>query len=94
MLVPVTVTMPAMGPIGKGPAFLFTNDGDGMSLAARLAGFVAIYSADGLRDEHLNARLGEALKAGPFPPVKRLRRDQHERTTGCWAHGEGVCYSQ
>jgi protein-L-isoaspartate(D-aspartate) O-methyltransferase len=93
LLLPLTVSMPAMGPIGKGPALLLTNDGEGASFGARAVGFVAIYSAVGLRDETLNRRLGEAMKASPFPPVKKLRRDVHDASPACWLHADGFCLS-
>lgn len=93
LLLPLTVSMPAMGSLGKGPALLLTNDGEGGSLGARPVGFVAIYSAVGLRDETLNRLLGEAMKAGPFPPVKKLRRDAHDASPACWLHGGGFCLS-
>ncbi len=91
LLLPLTFTMPAMGPIGKGPALLLSRGDDPVSLAARVVGFVAIYSALGLRDDELNHRLGEALKAGPYPPVKWLRRDPHALAPSCWHHAERSC---
>ena len=60
-LVPGTASMPAMGPIGKGPLLLLTRTGGAEGLDVRLIGFVAIFSAVGLRDESLNERLGQAL---------------------------------
>jgi protein-L-isoaspartate(D-aspartate) O-methyltransferase len=93
MLLPLTVSMPDMGPLGKGPALLLTNDGEGGTLGARAVGFVAIYSAVGLRDETLNRLLGEAMKTAPFPPVKRLRRDAHDPSPACWLHAERFCLS-
>jgi protein-L-isoaspartate(D-aspartate) O-methyltransferase len=93
LLLPLTVSMPAMGTISKGPVLLFSNDGDPNSLGARVVAFVAIYSAVGLRDEDLNRRLGEALKAGPFPPITRLRRDTHDAGPQCWLHAERFCLS-
>jgi protein-L-isoaspartate(D-aspartate) O-methyltransferase len=93
MILPMTATIPAMGPIGKGFVFLVTRDRDGF--AARLAGFVAIYSAVGIRDESLNAALGKAMMAGPqrAQAVARLRRDAHEPGLSCWLHGAGFCLS-
>lgn len=93
LLLPLTVSMPAMGTLGKGPALLLTSDGEAGSLGARAVGFVAIYSAVGLRDDVLNRQLGEAMKSGPFPPVKRLRRDAHDPSPACWLHAEGFCLS-
>lgn len=93
LLLPLTVSMPAMETVGKGPVLLLSNDGDPNSLGVRVVGLVAIYSAAGLRDEALNRRLGEAMKASPFPPVKRLRRDAHEASPACWLHADQFCLS-
>jgi protein-L-isoaspartate(D-aspartate) O-methyltransferase len=93
LLLPLTVSMPAMGTISKGPVLLFSNDGDPNSLTARVVGFAVIYSAIGLRDDDLNRRLGEALKTAPFPPVKRLRRDAHDTAPQCWLHTDAFCLS-
>jgi protein-L-isoaspartate(D-aspartate) O-methyltransferase len=95
MLLPLTGTMPAMAPtIGKGLAWLLTNQADG-GLSARTVGVVAIYSAVGLRDDEVNARLGKAMMAGPmkWSAVKRLRRDPHEPSESCWLHGPTWCWS-
>lgn len=65
--------------------------GDGFDAAPIT--MVAVYSALGLRDEALNARLGGALRRGPFPTFTRLRRDPHEESPSCWFHGAGWCFS-
>ena len=93
MILPMTATMPGMGPIGKGFVFLVTREGD--AFAARLAGFVAIYSAVGIRDESSNAALGKAMMTGPqrAQAVTRLRRDAHDPALSCWLHGAGFCLS-
>jgi len=94
LIVPLTATMGAMGPIGKGLVFLVARDaGDGF--AAKVTGFVTIYSAVGLRDEVMNAQLGKKLMAGPQQSgsVTRLRCDQHEPAASCWYHGPTFCFS-
>jgi protein-L-isoaspartate(D-aspartate) O-methyltransferase len=93
MILPLTATMPAMGPIGKGFVFLLTRDGG--AFTARLSGFVAIYSAVGIREEWLNAALGKAMMAGPqrAQAITRLRRDTHEPDLSCWLHGATFCLS-
>jgi protein-L-isoaspartate(D-aspartate) O-methyltransferase len=93
MILPLTASMPAMGPIGKGFVFLLTRDGG--AFTARLAGFVAIYSAIGIRDEWLNAALGKAMMTGPqrAQAITRLRRDSHDPGLSCWLHGAGFCFS-
>ena len=79
MILPMTATMPAMGNIGKGLVFLVARDAGG-SFSARVAGFVAVYSAVGIRDEFLNAQLGKKMMAGPqqwsavTPPAPRSAR--------------------
>ena len=93
LIVPLTATMPAMTTIGKGLLLLITRGDDPDRWPARLVTFVAIYSAIGLRDDDLNQRLGEALRASPFPPVKHLRRDPHEATASCWLHTPAACIS-
>jgi protein-L-isoaspartate(D-aspartate) O-methyltransferase len=93
MILPLTTTMPAMGPIGKGFVFLVTRCGD--TFTARLNGFVAIYSAVGIREEWLSAALAKAMMAGPqrAQAVTRLRRDAHEPGLACWLHGSTFCLS-
>jgi protein-L-isoaspartate(D-aspartate) O-methyltransferase len=93
LLVPLTATMQAMGPIGKGPLLLATRGDDSDRWRARLVTFVAIYSALGLRDSAANQQLGAALKKSPFPPVKSLRRDPHAIVESCWLHTPDICIS-
>jgi protein-L-isoaspartate(D-aspartate) O-methyltransferase len=91
LIVPLTAGIAAMGTIGKGVAVLITRQGE--AFEARVLTFVAIYSALGLRDETLNAQLGQALMRMPFPRLRRLRRDRHEQSAGCWLHGDSFCLS-
>ncbi len=86
---PLTVSMPAMGTIGKGILVHLAREDD--RFAASVLNFVAIYSALALRDEGLNRRLGEALRTMPFPRLSGLRRDAHEPTGACWLHGDRFC---
>src|SRR5206468_2368598 len=94
MILPLTGTIPATPPqrgsragdpgpatIGKGVTWLLTRRDD-ITLSARPIGVVAIYSAIGVRDDELNARVGKALMGGPvqWAAVKRLRLDAHEAT--------------
>jgi hypothetical protein len=58
---------------------------------ASVVTMVAIYSAIGLRDPALNARLGAALKRGMFPRITRLRRDAHDESSSCWLHAPAFC---
>ena len=91
MILPLTATMPSMGTIGKGPLLLVTRRDAGFE--ARLVSVVAIYSAQGIRDDALNARIGQAMMRGQYPVINRLRRDTHEESTGCWLHGPRFCLS-
>jgi protein-L-isoaspartate(D-aspartate) O-methyltransferase len=92
LIVPLTAGIAAMGPIGKGVMTLLTKR-HADAFDARVLTFVAIYSAIGLRDEALNDQLGKALMRTPFPRLKRLRRDPHDRSSDCWLHGSGFCLS-
>lgn len=98
MVLPLTAAMPAMGPtLGKGLMWALTKagTGDASDLTARMAGVIAIYSAVGVRDDEMNARIGKAMMSGPasWSSVKRLRRDQHEPAASCWVHGRACCFS-
>jgi len=93
MILPLTSSMAAMGAtLGKGLVLLITREPEG-TLAARVVGFVAIYSAVGLREDALNDRLGKAMMGGPqrWAAITRLRRDAHEEAASCWLHGERFC---
>ena len=91
MILPLTATMPAMGPIGKGPLLALRRTG--AEFDARLVTVVAIYSAVGIRNEALNERIGKALMRGVMPTFKRLRRDPHDESPGCWLHTGTFCLS-
>ncbi len=105
MVAPLTVALAPGSPlplgargatIGKGIVVAITRSGDDAPWPARAVSPVAIYSAIGLRDETMNARLGEALqKSGPMlsAPLKHLRRDAHDRGASCWLHGATWCLS-
>jgi protein-L-isoaspartate(D-aspartate) O-methyltransferase len=90
LVLPITASMPQMGPISKGFVFLITKN-EAEVMDARPLNLLAIYTAIGLRDEALNSAIGAALMKGPFPPVKRLRRDSHEPGPACWLHGPTFC---
>jgi len=93
MVLPITGAMKAMGPtIGKGLLLLVTKRDDA-AFDVRVVTFVAIYSAVGIRDETLGDELGKAMARMPFPPLKRLRRDRHERADSCWLHTTDCCFS-
>ena len=91
LMLPLTVTMPAMGPLGKG-FMTFLRKVDGATFDARALTLTMIYSAVGLRDERLNETLGTAMMRTPFPPFTRLRRDPHDEGAGCWFHATGFCF--
>ena len=94
MILPITSTMAPMGNIGKGLVILVRKESEG-TFGASLAGFVAIYSAVGLRDEALNPVVGKLLMGGPqqWASIVRLRRDPHEPSPSCRLHGDHFCLS-
>ncbi len=93
LILPLTVEMPVMGAtLGKGVMAMITRTIDGAFLAEILS-FVAIYSAIGLRDRDIEARLGQALRRTSFPNLTRLRRDEHESSEECWLHARRSCLS-
>ncbi len=93
MILPVTATGGPMGNIGKGLVFLVERHE--ASFSARVTGFVAVYSAVGLRDEALNAYIGKLLMTGPqqWSAITRLRRDAHAPALSCRLHGGHFCLS-
>lgn len=93
MVLPLTAAMGAGATIGKGPMLLVTATGEPTRFDLRVIGFVAIYSAIGLRDAAMNALLAEALTTRPFAPLKSLRRDAHQAGPTCWLHGPALCLS-
>jgi len=92
IVAPITASMPGMGNIGKGLLIRIANSG-GDRWPAQVLTFVAIYSAVGLRDDALNAAIGQALARHPFPPITSLRRDRHDAGPSCWCHAPGACLS-
>ena len=91
IVLPLTIAM--MGTIGKGLIVLATRHGDDASFDARVLGFVAIYSAIGIRDESIAQQLGMAMRTNPYPALKRLRRDPHDAGSACWLHSNTFCLS-
>jgi protein-L-isoaspartate(D-aspartate) O-methyltransferase len=92
LILPLTVTMPQMGTIGKGVTLLLTKGPDD-AWPVTVLNMVAIYSGIGLRDDKLNEALGLALRQALFPSLRRLRRDPHEPAAQCWLHGSAFCLS-
>jgi protein-L-isoaspartate(D-aspartate) O-methyltransferase len=92
LVLPLTATMPQMGPIGKGPMLLLAKRLDG-EFDVRPLTLVAIYSAIGLRDESLNAVVGTALRKTPFGMAALLTRLPHEVGPSCWVHGPTFCFT-
>jgi protein-L-isoaspartate(D-aspartate) O-methyltransferase len=86
LLVPLTCTMPGMpASLSKGVVLNATRQGDHWT--ARVGSMVMIYALAGARDDAMNMQLGNALRAGTFASVSRLRRDPHTREDSCWLHG-------
>jgi len=90
MILSLTATMPAMGPLGKGVSAVFTKTGND-TFSARVLAMTAIYSGVGLRDEGLNTQLGQAMMRTPFPRFSSLRTDAHLPSASCWLHSEEFC---
>ena len=89
----VPLTVPMTPTIGKGLMVLLTKRADPSALDARVVTFVAIYSALGVRSDTANAALAAAMRANPFPPLKRARRDPHDPGPSCWLHADSCCLS-
>jgi protein-L-isoaspartate(D-aspartate) O-methyltransferase len=92
MVLPITATM-GMTTIGKGPLVAIARKEDPEKLSAKVIGFVAIYSAIGLRDDDTNRLLVQALTRSPFPTINSARLDAHAPDASCWLHAPGVCLS-
>ena len=92
MVIPITAAF-GPGPIGKGPMILLSKRGTPDALGAKIIGFVAIYSAIGVRDEATNASIGHALSKSPFAPLRTFRRDAHVPDATCWVHTSLGCLS-
>jgi protein-L-isoaspartate(D-aspartate) O-methyltransferase len=93
LLLPLTVGLPGMGSLGKGVIVVIGRTLDGAGFRAEVLSFVAIYSAIGVRDEGIEASLGQALRRTSFPNLTALRRDRHDATPDCWLHAERFCLS-
>ena len=93
LLLPLTVGLPGMGPLGKGVIVVITRMPNGAGFSAEMLSFVAIYSAIGLRDQAIEVSLGQALRRTSFPNLTQLRRDQHNISPDCWLHADGFCLS-
>jgi protein-L-isoaspartate(D-aspartate) O-methyltransferase len=92
LLFPLTAAMPPTGVIGKGIPILLTKRADGAADAVVL-GFVAIYSALGLRDASLDPSIGQAFARSPFPRLTERRIDPHDTDATCWLHATDWCLS-
>lgn len=92
MVVPITAAF-GPAPIGKGPMLLLSQRDTPQKLAAKIIGFVAIFSALGVRDDAVNALVGRALSRSPFAAVKAFRRDPHAADASCWLHSDNGCFS-
>jgi protein-L-isoaspartate(D-aspartate) O-methyltransferase len=91
LVLPLTVSLPGMGPIGKGILARISRAAGDDDFNARVLSIVAIYSAVGLRDETLVAPLGAALMRSPTPSFTRLTRRPHAMAEACWLHTPAWC---
>jgi protein-L-isoaspartate(D-aspartate) O-methyltransferase len=90
MMLPVTVAMTPS--IGKGLLIRLAATGERHRLDARVAGYVAIYNAIGVRDPEVNAQLADAFRTSPMPRLTGFRRDDHAASAACWLHRRGGCW--
>jgi protein-L-isoaspartate(D-aspartate) O-methyltransferase len=94
LLLPLTVELPGMpASIGKGLTALVTRRGDAWQLQMQSAMPVAIYSLKDVRDNRLEAALGQAMRTGALMKATRIRRDPHEPSASCVVHGATTCIS-
>jgi protein-L-isoaspartate(D-aspartate) O-methyltransferase len=91
LIVPLTVSMPAMGRIGKGVVVCLTRTA-AEAFTARTLAMTAIYSGIGLRDDEANAELGHTFARCPMPRLTRFRRDVHTASATCWLHNSHGCF--
>jgi len=89
LVLPLTVPM-APG-LGKGVMAKIVRKPEGF--AAKMVGFVAIYSCTSVRDPNCEAQLAQAMAGGALFKMKSVRRDEHSRTDSCILHREGICLS-
>jgi protein-L-isoaspartate(D-aspartate) O-methyltransferase len=91
LVLPLTVSIPAMGTtLGKG-ILVRISRGSGDDFDARVLSVVVIYSAVGLRDDTLAAPLAAALMRSPVPAFRRLTRQPHAPADTCWLHTPAWC---
>jgi protein-L-isoaspartate(D-aspartate) O-methyltransferase len=86
LLVPLTCTLPGM-PASLSKGIVVTAARQGGDWSARAGSLVMIYALAAARDDAMNARLGRALMSGRAPAIRRIRRDPHDLSPGCWLHG-------
>jgi protein-L-isoaspartate(D-aspartate) O-methyltransferase len=89
MVLPLTC---AFAPtLGKGFAVRVSKGEDG-SLSLKTIGMVVVYSAVGIRDPAINARLSDALMRGGMT-ARSIRLDRHTASESCWLHLDAMCLS-
>ena len=93
LVLPLTATMAAMGPVGKG-FMVLVGRVDGGRLQAVPLSMTAIYSGDRPSRRRLESSSSRmAMMRSPRPVFTRLRRDAHEAGPDCWLHGPSFCLS-
>lgn len=87
--------MPVTMPIGKtlGAGAMIKVVRENGNFPARVNSAIGIYSCTSLRDPEMEAVLRQAVATQTLFKVKSLRRDQHEKTETCIAHGNNLCFS-
>ena len=75
--------------------FLLRVDNSAQGLAARVAGNVGIFHAQGLRKKAEAAAIATAqADLVSRAALRSLRRDRHDKDETCWLHGKGWCLSK
>jgi protein-L-isoaspartate O-methyltransferase len=86
IVLPITTPM---GPnLDKGVMLKITRHPSGYT--TQLVSFIAIYSCTSMRDPKIEAQLGKPSGLGALMKVKSVRRDPHEPTETCAAHGDAL----
>jgi protein-L-isoaspartate(D-aspartate) O-methyltransferase len=85
------IMIPVTEDSGTGVMLKITREEAGY--AAQWISSLTIFHCIGSRDPELSRRLRVAFAQAGWRAVRSLRRDEHERGTDCWHHGDDFCLS-
>jgi protein-L-isoaspartate(D-aspartate) O-methyltransferase len=91
LVLPITLTLPAIPTVGMGIMEKITCRGNSFSL--EFVSQVAIFSCSSVRDPQLEPVLMKALTSRSLLKLKSVRTRAHELSETCIVHGPGVCLS-